>query len=107
MGAGLLEGSLTWMNIYNQWHNTVYSFCEMDDEHQTFCSWLRDEASANYVNIKNKAQIKGRLEHYWYQVSLFYYQLEGLEIGFKEGVKRARKDFIIESVDFVLLNMRG
>lgn len=37
---------------------------------------------------------------------LFYQQLEGIEMGFKKGVKRARKDYEIPSSDFLLLNAR-
>ena len=103
----MLEGQLTWMNIYNQWHNTIHSFCEKDDEHQTFCTWLKDEASENFVMIRDLALKNGKVDHYWYQIGLFYHQLVGLEQGFREGVKRARRDFTIEFVDFLLLNMRG
>jgi hypothetical protein len=37
---------------------------------------------------------------------LFYQQLEGIEMGFKKGVKRARRDYEIPSTDFLLLNAR-
>lgn len=37
---------------------------------------------------------------------LFYQQLEGLEMGFRKGVKRARRDYEIPSTDFLLLNAR-
>lgn len=37
--AGLLEGSLTYLNIYAQWKNTIHSFCEKDEDNQKFCDW--------------------------------------------------------------------
>jgi len=37
-------------------------------------------------------------------VRLFYYQLEGLEFGWRKGVKRSRSGYEIPFEDFLLLN---
>lgn len=82
--------------------STIQSFCEKDDQSQTFCTWLRDTISTNIENVKKSAEEK--TDHYSYQIRLFYHQLEGLERGFNKGVKRARTEWEIPSSDFLLLN---
>ncbi|CAO1406559.1 unnamed protein product [Diamesa serratosioi] len=99
--VGMLEGTMTWMNIYSQWVNTIQSFC---DKNEKFCIWLRDVIKNNQMNIMAMAEEKGSNDHYLYQIQLFYYQLAGLELGFQKGVKRARKDYEIPTEDFLLLN---
>lgn len=104
--AGILEGTLTWMSIYAQWKNTIQSFCERDDTTAKFCTWLRAIIERNHDNIMSIAKEKHSKSQYQHQIYLFYQQLYGIERGFKQGVKRARKDFEIETVDFLLLNAR-
>lgn len=103
-GAGVVEGALTWYSIYNQWLNTVQGYCEQDEGTQAFCIWLREYFTANFENIKKVSEEKGKVDHYWYQIRLFFYQLEGLEYGWRLGVKRSRADYEIEPVDFLMLN---
>lgn len=104
--AGILEGTLTWMSIYAQWKNTIQSFCEKDDTSAKFCTWLRAIIERNHDNIIEIAREKHSKSQYQHQIFLFYYQLDGIEKGFKKGVKRARKDYEISTVDFLLLNAR-
>ena len=104
--AGLIEGSLTWMSIYAQWTNTIQAFCEKDDGNKAFCDWLRDIVANNYKNVLRLAKEKDKSDYYQHQVFLFYHQLLGMEIGFKKGVKRARQDYELDIVDFLLLNSR-
>lgn len=58
----------------------------------------------NYETIKDLADKRGKHDHYWYQIRLFYYQLEGLEYGWRKGVQRSRADLEIDPTDFLLLN---
>ncbi len=102
--AGILEGALTWSSIKNQWTNTVQGYCEQDEGTQVFCIWLRKYLATNYENVKKLADTKSKVDHYWYQVRLFFHQLEGLEYGWRLGVKRSRADYDIQSVDFLMLN---
>lgn len=104
--AGILEGTLTWMNIYAQWKNTIQSFCEKDEATEKFCAWLRGIILRNHDNIISIAKEKNLRSQYQHQIYLFYQQLYGIERGFKQGVKRARKDYEISTVDFLLLNSR-
>lgn len=103
-GAGVVEGALTWSSIYNQWSNTVQGYCEQDEDTQAFCIWLRDYLATNFENIKKLSDAKGKVDHYWYQIRLFLYQLEGLEYGWRLGVKRSQADYEIQPVDFLMLN---
>lgn len=105
-GAGVLEGTLTWHNIYNQWTNTIISPCDRDENSQKFCSWLRETLSTNYNTMKEIANNRSKNDHYWHQISLFYYQLEGLEAGWIRGAKRSRSGFEddITFVDFLIMN---
>lgn len=105
-GAGILEGSLTWNNIYNQWLNTIGSACDKDENAQNFCTWLRDTLSTNYMATKKKALARADHDQYWHQIALYFYQLEGLETGYIRGATRARSDLEeeIPFVDFLLMN---
>lgn len=42
-----------------------------------------------------------RKQHLFVQVNLFYEQLDGLEVGWRYGVDRSRKDFDIPHADFL------
>ncbi|XP_058054390.1 putative phospholipase B-like lamina ancestor [Anopheles bellator] len=102
--AGMMEGALTWHNIYLHWLNTIDAVCSKDEESQEFCEWLRGLITTNVDTVKKMADMKGKHDHYWYQVALFYDQLDGLEIGFRNGVKRSRLDYDIPTQDFLLMN---
>jgi hypothetical protein len=67
---------------------------------------MRGIISRNHNNVVTIARRKHEKSHYQHQILLFDNQLQGVEIGFKKGVKRARKDFEIPSEDFLLLNAR-
>jgi cytochrome c1 len=94
------------MNIYSQWKNTIQSFCEKDEASEKFCIWLRAIVQRNHANIVHLAKEKHEKSQYQHQIWLFYQQLFGIELGFKKGTRRARKDFEIPSEDFLLLNAR-
>ncbi|KAH8386119.1 hypothetical protein KR200_005735, partial [Drosophila serrata] len=103
--AGMLEGSLTWRNIYNQWVNTIATSCDRDDSSRKFCGWLRELLTANFERLKTQTA-KGENDHYWHQLHLFVNQLEGLEKGYIRGAIRARSELEgeIPFSDFLLMN---
>uniref|UniRef100_A0A0K8TK86 Phospholipase B-like n=1 Tax=Tabanus bromius TaxID=304241 RepID=A0A0K8TK86_TABBR len=105
--AGMLEGSLTWRNIHHQWSNTISHGCDRSDDSQNFCTWLRDILITSYEKTKEMAELRANLDHYWHQIRLFFYQLEGLQAGWKKGVKRSRADVEIPPEDFLLMNAAG
>uniref|UniRef100_A0A1B0AEW9 Phospholipase B-like n=1 Tax=Glossina pallidipes TaxID=7398 RepID=A0A1B0AEW9_GLOPL len=105
-GAGVIEGSLTWNQIYNQWLNTIMSSCDRDENAQHFCTWLRELLENNFNEIKETAASKSEHDHYWHQINLYFIQLKGLETGYRQGAKRARSDLegAIPWSDFLLMN---
>uniref|UniRef100_A0A182T4P8 Phospholipase B-like n=1 Tax=Anopheles maculatus TaxID=74869 RepID=A0A182T4P8_9DIPT len=102
--AGIMEGALTWHNIYMHWSNTIDAVCSKDVESEEFCDWLRGLITTNVDTVKKMADMKGKHDYYWYQIALFYDQLDGLETGFRKGVKRSRMDYEIPKQDFLLMN---
>ncbi|EDW69289.1 putative phospholipase B-like lamina ancestor [Drosophila virilis] len=104
--AGILEGSLTWKNIYNQWANTISSSCDRDESSQKFCEWLRNLLTRNYEQLKEQAAAMAEHDHYWHQLHLILNQLEGMETGYIRGATRARSDLEeeIPLSDFLLMN---
>lgn len=102
--AGMLEGALSWHNIYLHWMNTINAECTRDDQSEEFCDWLRRILTTNMETVKKMADMKGKHDHYWYQIGLFYDQLDGLEFGFRKGVRRSRMEYEIPMEDFLLMN---
>jgi hypothetical protein len=104
--AGILEGTLTWNSIHAQWKNTILAFCERDEATRKFCEWMRKVIARNHENSIKIAQEQHKTSHYQHQIYLFYQQLYGIEKGYKQGTRRARKDYDIPFDDLVLLNAR-
>ncbi|XP_055534271.1 putative phospholipase B-like lamina ancestor [Wyeomyia smithii] len=102
--AGMLEGALSWHNIYLHWSNTISAECTRDDQSEEFCDWLRRILTTNMETVRKMADMKGKHDHYWYQIGLFYDQLDGLEFGFRKGVRRSRLEYEIPMEDFLLMN---
>lgn len=102
--AGMLEGALSWHNIYLHWSNTINAECTRDDQSEEFCDWLRRIITTNVETVKKMADMKSKHDHYWYQIALFYDQLDGLEFGFRKGVRRSRMEYEIPMEDFLLMN---
>ncbi|XP_059615457.1 putative phospholipase B-like lamina ancestor [Phlebotomus argentipes] len=109
-GAGILEGALTWKSIYYQWTNMINAQCLKDDDSMAFCAWARKILLKNYESVRKQAELNADHDHYWYQIQLFYYQLEGLEFGWRKGIKRSalkRSRLEIPPEDFLLMNAGG
>ncbi|XP_021942139.1 putative phospholipase B-like lamina ancestor isoform X2 [Zootermopsis nevadensis] len=100
--AGLLEGSLTWQLIHWHWQNTVQNMCQYQVE---FCKQVRSFVEINSGKIKDLAEKRGNSDPFWHQVQLFYVQLDGLETGWRHGVKRSRHEIDISHLDFLWMNM--
>lgn len=72
--------------------------------------WLRQTVNTNYNNLKSQFEVRlnNPNDHYWYQVYLFYQQLEGMEFGWRVGIKRSaykRSGLEIPFVDFLIMNL--
>lgn len=87
--------------------------CSVDENSSKFCEWLRVVVEENYTTVK--ARIEGKLsaklsqmDSYWYQIHLFYQQLEGIEFGWRIGLKRSpmkRSGLEIPIIDILILNL--
>nr|CAD7427451.1 unnamed protein product [Timema monikensis] len=123
--AGLLEGSLSWQLIHWHWVNTVRDYC-LGKEH--LCKDVRRFIRENFDWVRSRAKKHMHRDHYWHQtqapvpshvhlkavtlrtplfcckVELFFVQLDGLEIGWRQGVKRSRQDIDIPHEDFLWMN---
>lgn len=100
----MLEGALTWTSIRDHWQNTINSYCERDEPTRRFCEWARSTISANFVTIKEYASAHSRHDHYWHQIHLFCWQLEGLATGWRSGVARSNEELEMDLSEFLLLN---
>nr|CAD7415255.1 unnamed protein product [Timema poppensis] len=96
--AGLLEGSLSWQLIHWHWVNTVRDYCS-GKEH--LCKDVRRFIRENFDWVRARAKKHMHRDHYWHQVELFFIQLDGLEIGWRQGVKRSRQEIDIPHEDFL------
>nr|CAD7266765.1 unnamed protein product [Timema shepardi] len=99
--AGLLEGSLSWQLIHWHWVNTVRDYC-LGKEH--LCKDVRRFIRENLDWVRARAKKHMHRDHYWHQVELFFIQLDGLEIGWRQGVKRSRQEIDIPHEDFLWMN---
>ncbi|XP_046987012.1 putative phospholipase B-like lamina ancestor isoform X1 [Schistocerca americana] len=99
--AGLLEGSLTWQMIYWHWINTVQNVCQ---NRQHLCEEIHSVLEENERWTREKAAENKATSPFWYQVHLFYLQLDGLEVGWRQGVERSRLELDIPHLDFIWMN---
>lgn len=114
--AGMLEGALTWNNIFLHWSNTIESECNRDDQSEEFCHWLRRIISTNVETVKKMAdQISRRIQssefprclgrRYFWKLHLWncHYQHGGRcqRNPSREGVPLARLEYLSRSRLFV------
>lgn len=99
--AGLLEGALTWQQIYSHWENTVADPCE---NNTSACKQIRTVLEESFTSINSNVTLYEHIDPYWHQVGLFYKQIEGIYTGWNYGVKRSRNEYELERSDFMWLN---
>lgn len=110
VSSGILEGSLLWKSIYEQWTKAIDEPCSADENSERFCEWLRSTVSENYQSVKTRIdnKLNGQIDSYWYQIHLFYLQMEGIESGWRIGLKRSamkRSGIEIPLTDILILNL--
>ncbi|XP_063216558.1 putative phospholipase B-like lamina ancestor [Bacillus rossius redtenbacheri] len=99
--AGLLEGSLSWQLVHWHRHNTVRDTCERREQ---LCDEVRRFVVHNREWARAKAKRNMHKDPFWHQVELFYTQLDGLEVGWREGVERSRQSIELPHDDFLWMN---
>ncbi|XP_015110213.1 putative phospholipase B-like lamina ancestor [Diachasma alloeum] len=100
--AGLLEGSLTWQLIHHHWHNTIEAPCVGREE---VCDKIRKGLKENADATRDRANALAAEDPFWHMVQLFYAQLEGLEQGWRQAVKRSKNSAELAQEDFLWLAM--
>lgn len=84
--------------------------CGANENTEKFCEWLRDVVDQNYGALKKQFEerLSTHMDSYWYQIYLFYQQLEGIEFGWRYGLKRSnlrRSGLEIPLTDLLILNL--
>lgn len=90
--------------------STVQEPCTSDLNSAKFCQWLRKTVSDNYHSLKEQinGKLKTQMDSYWYQIHLYYLQLEGIDFGWRIGLKRSsmkRSGIEIPFTDILILNL--
>ncbi|KAI5716054.1 hypothetical protein M8J76_000111 [Diaphorina citri] len=101
--AGMLEGALSWQMIQHHWQNTIQKTC---NGRQEFCARTRDYLRENMETVRKTAERFDTIDPFWHQVHLFYIQLEGIEVGWRSGIRRSRREYPeIPKIDFLWMNV--
>ncbi|XP_063387718.1 putative phospholipase B-like 2 [Cydia fagiglandana] len=99
--AGYLEGYLSRDLIWMQWRNILQGFCA---SRKDLCQMLDDFVDANEEYVLTEA-VSHQCEAYWYQVLLFYNQLQGLAWGYRNAT--TNPDELLTFRDIFWMNMVG
>ncbi|KAM3959356.1 putative phospholipase B-like 2 isoform 1-T2 [Aphomia sociella] len=99
--AGYLEGFLTRDLIWMHWQNMLKGYCYNKTD---VCGLIEDFVDKNEVYISSMIK-KYPKDPYWYQLKLYYIQLEGLAIGYNEATTNAYELLTIR--DILWINMLG
>ncbi|XP_026687237.1 putative phospholipase B-like lamina ancestor, partial [Diaphorina citri] len=86
----MLEGALSWQMIQHHWQNTIQKTC---NGRQEFCARTRDYLRENMETVRKTAERFDTIDPFWHQVHLFYIQLEGIEVGWRSGIRRSRREY--------------
>ncbi|KAI8424712.1 hypothetical protein MSG28_006666 [Choristoneura fumiferana] len=110
--AGFLEGYLTRDLVWMHWQNMLKGY----DDHfkpslDLYCANKTDicKAIESFVD-KNEDYIAAMVQSnyddpYWYQVKLYYIQIEGLAMGYNEATQNVQEQLTVR--DIVWINMLG
>ncbi|XP_052756530.1 putative phospholipase B-like 2 [Galleria mellonella] len=99
--AGYLEGFLTRDLIWMHWQNMLKGYCYNKTD---VCGLIEDFVDKNEAYISSMVQ-KNPNDPYWYQMKLYYIQLEGLAVGYNEATTNAYELLTIR--DIIWINMLG
>ncbi|KAL0868828.1 hypothetical protein ABMA27_007189 [Loxostege sticticalis] len=99
--AGYLEGFLTRDLIWMHWQNVLKGYCYNKTD---VCGLIEEFVDKNEAYI---ASMVAQHPHdaYWYQMKLYYIQLEGLAIGYNEATSDPYQLLTIR--DIIWINMLG
>ncbi|XP_013190959.1 putative phospholipase B-like 2 [Amyelois transitella] len=99
--AGYLEGFLTRDLIWMHWQNMLKGYCYNKTD---VCGLIEDFLDKNEAYISSMITAYP-LDPYWYQIKLYYIQLEGLAVGYEEATRDPYEQLTYR--DMIWLNMLG
>ncbi|XP_075982708.1 putative phospholipase B-like 2 [Anticarsia gemmatalis] len=99
--AGFLEGFLTRDLIWMHWVNMLRGYCYNKTD---VCGLIEEFVDINEDYISSMVK-KYPSDPYWYQVKLYYIQLEGLAVGYNEATSEPYE--WLTTRDIIWINMLG
>ncbi|XP_034833984.1 putative phospholipase B-like 2 [Maniola hyperantus] len=99
--AGFLEGFLTRDLIWMHWQNVLKGYCYNKTE---VCGMIEDFVDQNEDYIASMIA-DNPSDPYWYQMKLYYIQIEGLAVGYNQATSDAYEWLTVR--DIIWLNMLG
>ncbi|KAJ8723614.1 hypothetical protein PYW07_007594 [Mythimna separata] len=99
--AGYLEGYLTRDLIWYHWQNMLKGYCYNKTD---VCGLIEEFVDKNEAYMSEMVQSRPD-DPYWYQVKLYYTQLEGLAVGYNVATKDPYQ--WLSTRDIVWINMLG
>ncbi|XP_045537752.1 putative phospholipase B-like 2 isoform X3 [Papilio machaon] len=99
--AGFIEGYLTRDLIWMHWQNMLKGYCYNKTD---LCGLIEEfiEKNENYIA---SMVFLNEIDPYWYQVKLYYIQLEGLAVGYNQATSDPYQ--WLTARDMVWINMLG
>ncbi|CAB3248634.1 unnamed protein product [Arctia plantaginis] len=99
--AGYLEGYLTRELVWMHWQNMLKGYCYNKTD---ICGMIEDFVTKNEMYM-NKMLEADPVNPYWYQVKLYYIQIQGLADGYNAATHDPYE--FLTSRDIVWINMLG
>lgn len=99
--AGFLEGYLTRDLIWMHWQNMLKGYCYNKTE---VCGLIEDFVDKNEDYIASMVT-DNPTDPYWYQMKLYYIQIEGLAVGYNQATSDPYEWLTVR--DIIWINMLG
>ncbi|XP_072929615.1 putative phospholipase B-like 2 isoform X3 [Epargyreus clarus] len=99
--AGYLEGFLTRDLIWMHWQNMLKGYCYNKTE---ICGLIEEFVDTNEDYIATMIR-ENPIDPYWYQIKLYYIQIEGLAVGYNHATTDAYQWLTVR--DIIWINMLG
>ncbi|CAH0728674.1 unnamed protein product, partial [Brenthis ino] len=99
--AGFLEGFLTRDLIWKHWQNMLKGYCY---NKTVICGLIEDFVDKNEDYIASMIE-SNPISAYWYQVKLYYIQLEGMAAGYNKATRSAYEWLTVRDIKWI--NMLG
>ncbi|KAJ2944695.1 hypothetical protein O0L34_g4052 [Tuta absoluta] len=99
--AGYLEGFLTRDLIWYHWQNMLKAYCHNKPD---VCGLVEEYLDQNEIYITSMIESNPD-DPYWYQIKLYYTQLEGLSVGYNDATESPYEWLTFR--DIIWINLLG